>query len=60
MPIITDPSLLEYKQAERLMGNTFEITVVASDQEWAYEKIGMAIAEIQRICLLYTSPSPRD
>ncbi len=55
MPIITDPSLLEYKQAERLMGNTFEITVVANDQEWAYEKIGMAIAEISRIERLLTT-----
>lgn len=55
MPIITDPSLFEYKHAERLMGNTFEITVVADDQEWAYEKIGMAIAEIQRIERLLTT-----
>ena len=55
MPIITDPSLLEYKQTERLMGNTFEITVVANDQEWAYEKIGMAIAEISRIERLLTT-----
>src|SRR5690349_16962239 len=55
MPIITDPSLLEYKKAERLMGNTFEITVVASDQEWAYEKIGMAISEISRIERLLTT-----
>jgi thiamine biosynthesis lipoprotein len=55
MPIITNSSLFEYKQAERLMGNTFEITVVANDQEWAYEKIGMAIAEIQRIERLLTT-----
>lgn len=47
--------LAEYRQAERLMGNTFEITVVASDESRAREKISMAIAEIRRIEKLLTT-----
>lgn len=31
------------------MGNQFEITVVASDSEWAYERIDEAVSEISRI-----------
>jgi len=31
------------------MGNQFEITVVASVAEWAYERIDEAVAEISRI-----------
>lgn len=31
------------------MGNHFEITVVAEDQEWAYERIDEAVDEIKRI-----------
>ncbi len=45
----------EYKQTERLMGNTFEITVVATDPIWAKEKITIAIAEIKRIEKLLTT-----
>ncbi len=37
------------------MGNAFEITVVAEDETWAQEKIGLAIAEIQRIEKLLTT-----
>jgi thiamine biosynthesis lipoprotein len=55
MPIITEPSLFEYKRAERLMGNTFEFTVVADDEDWAFEKIGLAIEEIKRIEALLTT-----
>jgi thiamine biosynthesis lipoprotein len=55
MPIITEQTLFEYKRAERLMGNTFEFTVVADDQEWAFEKIDLAIAEIKRIERLLTT-----
>ena len=45
----------EFKRAERLMGNSFEITVVADDETWAQEKINMAIAEIKRIEKLLTT-----
>lgn len=46
---------VEYRQSARLMGNTFEITVVADDEYWAREKIEMAIAEIKRIEKLLTT-----
>jgi thiamine biosynthesis lipoprotein len=55
MPTITEQPLVEYRQAERLMGNTFEITVVAADETWAQEKINMAIREIRRIEKLLTT-----
>ena len=45
----------EYKQVEKLMGNTFEITVVADNEIWAREKIALAIAEIRRIERLLTT-----
>jgi len=37
------------------MGNTFEITVVANDEGWAHEKIGLAVDEIRRIERLLTT-----
>ena len=39
----------EYKRAEKLMGNRFEITVVDIDEEVAAKKIDLAINEIKRI-----------
>lgn len=45
----------EYKRSERLMGNHFEITVVAADAAWAEAKINLAIAEIRRIEKLLTT-----
>ena len=39
----------EYKRIEKLMGNRFEITVVASDEQFANSKIELAICEIKRI-----------
>lgn len=45
----------EFRHSQRLMGNTFEITVVASDELWARNKIKKAIAEIQRIEKLLTT-----
>ncbi|MBO9562680.1 MAG: FAD:protein FMN transferase [Niastella sp.] len=45
----------EYRQSEKLMGNTFELTVVAADETWAGEKIALAIAEIRRIEKLFTT-----
>jgi FAD:protein FMN transferase len=56
MPINNSNILpVEFKKAERLMGNAFEITVVADDEKWAKEKIEMAIAEIKRIEKLLTT-----
>ncbi|OQP63880.1 thiamine biosynthesis protein ApbE [Niastella vici] len=55
MQTITKSALLEYKQSQRLMGNTFEITVVADNEAWAKEKIGLAVAEIKRIEKLFTT-----
>jgi thiamine biosynthesis lipoprotein len=48
-------TLTEFKRAVRLMGNAFEITVVADDEDWAQEKIDLAIAEIRRIEKLFTT-----
>ena len=45
----------EFKKAERLMGNAFEITVVADSESRAQQKIAMAIAEIKRIEKLLTT-----
>ena len=55
MQTITKSALLEYKQSQRLMGNTFEITVVADNEAWAKEKIGLAVEEIKRIERLFTT-----
>lgn len=45
----------EFRQRQRLMGNSFEITVVAADESWAVLMIGKAISEIQRIEKLLTT-----
>jgi len=37
------------------MGNHFELTVVANDEKWAYDKIDSGVAEIQRIERLLTT-----
>lgn len=37
------------------MGNRFEISVVSEDENWAYDKIDLAISEIQRIEKLLTT-----
>ncbi len=55
MPITSDKQPVEYKQVERLMGNTFEFTVVCDDKTKAFEKIALAIAEIRRIEKLFTT-----
>lgn len=41
--------LKAFKKEMKLMGNQFEITVVASVAEWAYERIEEAVNEISRI-----------
>ena len=45
----------EFKHTVKLMGNRFEITVVADDEQWAAQKINLAIAEIRRIEKLLTT-----
>lgn len=50
-----DIPLIEYKHTCKLMGNTFEFTVVANDEKWALEKIGLAVDEIRRIEKLLTT-----
>ena len=49
------PELSLYKRAMKLMGNHFEITVVAKDEKWANEKIDLAVNEMQRIEKLLTT-----
>ena len=44
-----------FKEGMRLMGNHFEITVVADDADWAHACIAKAVAEIQRIEKLLTT-----
>ncbi|WP_229599139.1 FAD:protein FMN transferase [Runella sp. CRIBMP] len=48
-------SLMLHKRVVRLMGNRFEISVVAEDEAWANDRIGEAVAEIQRIEALLTT-----
>jgi len=50
-----EQSLVEYKHTCKLMGNTFEFTVVANDENWAHQKIGLAVDEIKRIEKLLTT-----
>lgn len=45
----------EFKKAERLMGNSFEITVVGSSERQAQEFIHLAIEEIRRIEAILTT-----
>ena len=45
----------EYKRSVKLMGNIFEITVVAADEFWAEQQINTAINEIKRIEALLTT-----
>ncbi|RZJ77229.1 MAG: FAD:protein FMN transferase [Flavobacterium sp.] len=47
--------LKSFKLTERLMGNIFEITVVANDETWANEKLRLAVEEIKRIEKLLTT-----
>ena len=46
---------LLFRKTERLMGNRFEISVVAQEKGWAGECIDAAIAEIRRIEKLFTT-----
>ncbi|ANE50794.1 FAD:protein FMN transferase [Flavisolibacter tropicus] len=51
--LLTKPEL--YKRIVKLMGNRFEITVVAQDETWANECIDAAVFEISRIEQLLTT-----
>jgi FAD:protein FMN transferase len=44
-----------FRREMKLMGNRFEISVVAADEAWAVERIDAAVAEIQRIERLLTT-----
>jgi thiamine biosynthesis lipoprotein len=44
-----------YKQGMKLMGNHFEISVVADEENWANDRIDEAVAEIKRIEQLLTT-----
>jgi len=44
-----------FKKEMLLMGNQFEISAVAGDEEWAYERIDEAVAEIKRIETILTT-----
>lgn len=56
MPVNSPVSIRkEFRRKEKLMGNQFEITVVAHDKNWAESRIGMAIEEIRRIERLLTT-----
>ncbi|MGN6165053.1 MAG: FAD:protein FMN transferase [Flavisolibacter sp.] len=48
-------SLFLQKRVVKLMGNRFEISVVADDKNWAEERIDEAVAEISRIEQLLTT-----
>lgn len=56
---LTDTAIQQslFKQSRRLMGNHFEISVVADDEMWAHEMIELAVAEIRRIEYLLTTYS---
>lgn len=44
-----------FKQVLKLMGNRFEISAVATSEDWAHERINEAVSEIQRIEKLLTT-----
>jgi len=45
----------QHTKVTKLMGNRFEFTVVANDEQWAFQSIDKAIVEIQRIERLLTT-----
>lgn len=54
---INNTTAKEFKKAEKLMGNMFEITVVAVEENSAHKQIDIAINEIKRIEKLLTTYS---
>src|SRR5579872_6505012 len=51
----TEPTLAVHRRSLKLMGNRFEISVVADDPGWAHQRIDAAVGEIQRIERLLTT-----
>nr|WP_294949983.1 FAD:protein FMN transferase [uncultured Mucilaginibacter sp.] len=51
---VTGP-LSVYQRVLKLMGNRFEISVVAEDEDWANQQIDASVAEIKRIEALLTT-----
>lgn len=55
---VTEPITIQavvHRQSMKLMGNRFEISVVAADESWAAARIREAVEEIQRIEQLLTT-----
>ncbi|NCD72542.1 FAD:protein FMN transferase [Mucilaginibacter sp. R11] len=50
-----DVRLASYRRVLKLMGNRFEFTVVADNENWANDQIDSAISEVQRIEKLLTT-----
>lgn len=46
---------MRYKKNLKLMGNRFEISILANDEDYAYATIDLAVAEISRIEKLLTT-----
>lgn len=46
---------MRYKKSQKLMGNQFEISILADDENFAFNSIDLAIAEISRIEKLFTT-----
>jgi thiamine biosynthesis lipoprotein len=46
---------MRYKKNQKLMGNQFEISILADDENFAFNSIDLAIAEISRIEKLFTT-----
>jgi FAD:protein FMN transferase len=55
MPVNELTQVQSYKRRVKLMGNQFELTVVAEDHGWAEQSIDEAIEEIKRIEALFTT-----
>jgi thiamine biosynthesis lipoprotein len=53
--VMSDSDLVVFKKSCKLMGNHFELTVVADNESWANDRIEAGIAEIQRIERLLTT-----
>lgn len=49
------PQTTVFKKGLRLMGNQFELSVVADNEAWAHERIDEGVAEIRRIEKLLTT-----
>ncbi len=54
-PSIATPVRMAFRKTLPLMGNKFELTVIAADETWAMDRIDAGIAEIRRIEKLLTT-----